>query len=79
MSMNTYCTDYGPRRGPFLYRDAQHLTINVREWPGGDSSVGRAMPTSWAPDGAALWKLIIDGSELPGRFVIRNRRFTQAH
>jgi hypothetical protein len=37
------------------------------------------LPTSWAHDGAALWKLIIGGSVLLGRFVIRDRRFTRAH
>jgi hypothetical protein len=37
-----------------------------------------ALPTSWAYDGAALWKLIIRGRVLPGRFVIRDRRFRLA-
>ena len=77
--MDTYCTNEGPKRGPFLYRDAQDSTISVLEWPGADRPVGRAVPTSWAQDGAALWKLIIGGCVLPGRFVICDRRFTRAH
>jgi hypothetical protein len=77
--MNTYCTNEGPERGLYLYRDAQDSTISVMQCHGADGPVGRALPTSWAPDGAAPWKLIIGGSMLPGRFVIRDRRFTQAH
>ena len=77
--MNTYCTNAGPKRGPFLDRDAQDWAISVLECPGADRPVGRAWPTSWAHDGAALWKLIIGGSVLPGRFVIHDRRFARAH
>jgi hypothetical protein len=75
----TYCTNEGPERGPFLYRAAQDSTISVLESPVADRPVGRAVPTSWTHDGAALWKLIIGGSVLTGRFVIRDRRFTRAH
>ena len=76
--MNTYCTNEGLERGPFVYRDAQDSTISVMECPGAGSPVGKAVPTSWAHDGTALWKLIIRGSVLPGRFVIRDRRFTRS-
>ena len=44
--MYTYCTNEGPERGPFLYRDAQDSTISVLEWPDADRPVGRAVPTS---------------------------------
>jgi hypothetical protein len=74
--MNTYCLNEGPERGSFLDRDAQNWAISVIEWPGADRPVGRAVPANWAHDGAALWKLIIGGSALPGRFVVRDRRFT---
>ena len=49
--MDTYCTNEGPERGPFLYRDAQDSAISVMEWPGAYQPVGRALPTSWAHDG----------------------------
>jgi hypothetical protein len=63
-----------------LYRDAlPDSAISDLEWPGADRPVGRALPTSWAHDGAALWKLIIGGAVLPGRFAVRDRRFTRAH
>src|SRR5262249_33622965 len=77
-TVNTNCTNEGLERGPFLYRDAQDSTISVMECPGAGSTVGKAVPTSWAPDGAALWKLIIRGSVLPGCFMIRDRRFTRS-
>jgi hypothetical protein len=77
--MSTYCTNAGPDRGPFLYRDTRDSPINVMEWPGADRPLGSALPTRWAHDGAALWKLITGGSVLPVRFVIRDRQFTRAH
>jgi hypothetical protein len=64
--MNTYCTNEGLERGSFLNRDARNWAISVLEWPGADRPVGIALPTSWAHDGAALWKLMIGGSALPG-------------
>ena len=76
--MNTYCTNEGLERGPFVYRDAQDSTISVMECPGAGSPVGRDRPTRWAHEDTALWKLIIRGSVLPGRFVIRDRRFTRS-
>jgi hypothetical protein len=77
-TMCTYCTNQGPKRGPFLYCDAQDSSVSVMEWPGAGRPVGRAVSTSWAWGGAALWKLVIGGSVLPGRYVIRDRRFTRA-
>jgi hypothetical protein len=77
-TVKTYCTNQGPKRGPFLYSDAQDSSIFVMEFPGGGGPVGMALPTSWNYDGAALWKLIIRGHVLRGRFVIRDRRFSPA-
>jgi hypothetical protein len=77
--MNIYFTNEGPERGRFLYGDAQGSTIGVMKWPDATRPVGRAFPTSWADDDAALWKLIIGDHVLPGRFVIRDRRFSRAH
>jgi hypothetical protein len=77
-TVNSYCTKQGPKRGPFLYSDAQDASIFVMECPGRGGPVGMALPTSWAHDGAALWKLVIRGHVLPGRFVVRDRRFSLA-
>jgi hypothetical protein len=76
--MNTYCTNEGPERGSFWDRDAQDWAFRVLEWPGADGPVGQARPTNSAHDGAALWELMIGGSALPGRFVVRDPRFTPA-
>jgi hypothetical protein len=57
-----------------LDRDAQDSTISFLERPGANSPVGMALLTSWAYDGATLWKLMIGGSELPG--ALRDLRST---
>jgi hypothetical protein len=75
--VNTYCTKLWPPRGPFHYRDAQDSPIGVMECPGAGSPVGRDRPTRWAHEDTALWKWIIRGSAMPGRFVIRDLRFAR--
>jgi hypothetical protein len=76
--MNTYFASSGPECGPFLYRDAGNSPVGIVETPEGARPIGKALATSWAPDGAALWKLTVRGATLPGRFVLRDRRFTPA-
>lgn len=40
--------------------------------------IGMALGAGRTDDGLKLWKLIIDGAELPGRFVIIDREFRPA-
>jgi hypothetical protein len=74
-----YRTTSGPERGPFMVRDSLGDVIGViddnsgRPWP-----IGVALPAGRDHDGVQLWKLILDGVALPGRWVVVDRRFWPA-
>jgi hypothetical protein len=71
-----YRTTSGPERGPFKGRESQGAAIGViDENSGRPGPVGVALPADQDGDGVRLWKLVLDGVVLTGRWVIIDRRF----
>jgi hypothetical protein len=52
--------------------------IGVREAPDGSPTVGAAHCVDRDAGGVALWRLIIRGAELPGRWIVIDRQFRPA-
>jgi hypothetical protein len=73
----SYFTDAGPAQGPFLHRDATRA-IGVLEARDNHIAIGVALCTGPNIGGVALWRLIIDEVELPGRWVVIDREFVPA-
>jgi hypothetical protein len=73
----TYYANIGPARGLFLYCEAI-AAIGVLDAPDQHLPIGVALPARRHPSGAALWRLEVHGAELPGLWVIRDRRFKPA-
>ena len=69
-----YFASIGPQRGPALYRDTPPTT-GVLVSPSDAESVGTATEAGWTENGVALWRLIVEGSALPGRWAIEGRQF----
>ena len=69
-----YYASIGPPRGPALYRDTPPTT-GVLESPSDAEEVGTATEAGWTENGVALWRLIVDGAALPGRWAIEGRQF----
>jgi hypothetical protein len=72
--MAGYSTNKGPKKGPYLYRNAP-AAIDVLALPGGRTPIGMARPVG--PDGAglAVWRLTVHGAELPGLWTVIDREF----
>jgi hypothetical protein len=49
--------------------------IGVLESPDNHMPIGMAFPLGWTAEGLALFRLVIGGEEIPGRWVCRARRF----
>jgi hypothetical protein len=73
----SYFTDAAPDSGPRLYTDTSDL-IDVMPDRDGRKFIGRATCVGWLPEGAALWRLRIDGAELSGLWVVIDREFRPA-
>lgn len=52
--------------------------MSLLEAPEHPMPVGRDNCAGWDPAGLAVWRLTIDGSDVPGRWVIIDRRFVPA-
>jgi hypothetical protein len=50
----------------------------VLEAPGKYPTIGTAFGTGWSETGLQLWRLVVRGEELPGRFVIIDGEFRPA-
>jgi hypothetical protein len=50
-------------------------SIGVLEAPDHGMPIGMANCAGWNPDGLAVWRLTIHGADVPGRWVIIDRRF----
>jgi len=70
-----YFSELGPRSGPFLRRDVKGRVIGVMGSPVPGAALGTARPCGWDVEGAQLWKLTVNGAELPGRWIVINREF----
>ena len=72
-----YFTHATPDSGPRLYTDTSDL-LDVRPHRDGPGVIGMATCVGWIPGGVALWRLKIDGDDLPGLWVVVDREFRPA-
>src|SRR4051812_34722572 len=69
--MTTYFTSSGPKRGPWLYRDAKLSgAIGVLQVRDNRMPIGMALGLRWTDEGIALWELTVRGVKLPGRWIV---------
>ena len=62
--------DKGPvRNGEYPF------AIGVLEARGEGMPIGIAYPAGRTGDGLELWRLVVAGAEVPGRFVVIDRQF----
>jgi hypothetical protein len=66
----TYFTTSGPRKGPYLWRDARGATVTVLESRHNRAPIGVAIPVGVAAGGAAAWRLVVRGEDLGGRWIV---------
>jgi hypothetical protein len=72
-----YYADAGPALGLVMYGETR-ATIGVLEAPGDASPVGLACCAGWDAGGLAVWRLVVRGAELRGRWIIVDREFRPA-
>jgi hypothetical protein len=70
----SYFANAGPKTGPILWRD-DYEAIGVLEARADHMLIGTALLAGWGSGGAALWRLIVDDVELPGRWIVVGREF----
>ncbi len=71
-----YVTHGGPAHGALLCRDVVG-TINVLEAVDPSSPVGTAFCIGANRAGVAIWRLSIQGRDVPGAHVVLHRSFRQ--
>jgi hypothetical protein len=69
-----YFTNIGPKSGPILWRDNYHA-IGVLQAPDNHMPIGLALPIGRDDDVVEVWRLIVHGVEVPGRWVVVDRAF----
>ena len=52
--------------------------IGVLEGPDDSTTVGSASCVGWDAGGVAIWRLMIRGAELPGKWIVIDREFRPA-
>jgi hypothetical protein len=72
-----YHTTSGPRLGPILWRDRQG-SIDVVEGPDDPRPIGMAVQVGQTVGGVSLWKLTVQGDEVPGQWLVVGREFRPA-
>ena len=60
--------------GPVRYGQVPG-SIGVLDSPDRPMPIGMANCTGWDPDGLAIWLLMVDGDDVPGRWIIVDREF----
>jgi hypothetical protein len=50
-------------------------SIGVLDAPDKPMPIGMANCTGWDPAGLAVWRLTVEGADVPGRWVIVDREF----
>jgi hypothetical protein len=71
-----YYTNIGPVQGPILHRHGPgYDAIGVLESPANHSPIGMALASSWDEQGRSIYRLIVHGVELPGRWIVVGREF----
>jgi hypothetical protein len=71
-----YCND-GPKSGPILARHRIHA-LGVLEAPDNHTPIGLALPVGRDDDVVEVWRLIVHGVDVPGRFTVVDREFIPA-
>jgi hypothetical protein len=74
-STTTYYTGSGPRRGPFLWRDAWGTSVVVLQSRDDRVPIGLATPIGVGAGGVATWRLVVRGSDVPGRWIVVGGEF----
>jgi hypothetical protein len=69
-----YCTAVGPDHGPALYQDTPGH-VSILGGPGEPESIGKALCVGQDEGGIALWRLIVGGTAVPGRWILIDREF----
>ena len=69
-----YSTNFGD--AALRYGEAPG-TIGVLEAPDNHMPIGMAFPIGWTAEGLTLFRLVIGGAEIPGRWVCRARQFVR--
>ncbi len=72
--MPSYFANIGPTRGPVRFGNFPYA-IGVLESRGNNMPVGMAFEAGRTDGGLAVWRLVVDGAEVPGLFVIVDREF----
>jgi hypothetical protein len=74
--------DTGPARGPIRYGPRTCQPIGVIEIPTPPGSYeglpsGLALPLGPDPQGRAIFRLVLRGEPLPGRWIVESRAFVE--
>jgi hypothetical protein len=72
-----YFTTSGPKFGPILWRDRSRA-IEVFKGTDDRRPIGMALEIGQTEGGVALWKLTVQGDEVPGRWIVVGREFRPA-
>jgi hypothetical protein len=72
-----YYASAGPVLGLAMFGDTSHA-IRVLESPDNPVSVGIASCVGFDAAGVAIWRLVIRGAELIGRWIVIDREFRPA-
>ena len=75
--MTIYFTNIGPRSGPILWRHG-HDAVGVLQARDNYTPIGMALGTGWDDEGRLLYRLIVHGADVPGRWVVVDREFRPA-
>jgi len=66
----TFFTSSGSRKGPHLWRDAWGTSVVVLESRHNRTPIGVATPVGVGAGGVATWRLIVHGTDVPGRWIV---------
>jgi hypothetical protein len=69
-----YHTNCGPARGPILDRTVPDA-IGVLAEPGYGMPIGLALATERDDQRRMVWRLIVHGVEVPGKWIVIDREF----
>jgi hypothetical protein len=65
------------RKGTVMHGQILHV-LGVLESPGDQNPIGTAFSAGRTADGRALWRLVVHGTELTGRFTLTDGEFMLA-
>jgi hypothetical protein len=65
-----YFTTAGPKKGPYLWREAWGSAVTVLGSRQDRVPIGVAIPVGVASGGVATWRLIVRGEDVGGRWIV---------